>query len=82
MTTADHSEIDSYFQLRHDSVVPAAATPAPSDDHDVTCLCGRLVARWVNGNIELRCQRCKRTLCLELTSDRSGKKTIRVRAAS
>lgn len=37
-----------------------------SGDGDLHCLCGRLVARWVDGAIEIRCQRCKRTLRLVL----------------
>jgi hypothetical protein len=37
--------------------------PEPSDD-DLRCACGRLLARVVDGGIELRCTRCKRALVL------------------
>jgi hypothetical protein len=43
---------------------------------DVQCLCGRLIARWVAGQIELRCQRCKRTLRLELDGPRIRVKDV------
>jgi phage FluMu protein Com len=26
------------------------------------CVCGKLLARWVDGEIEIRCQRCKRNV--------------------
>ena len=32
------------------------------DDCALRCVCGRLVARWVEGGVELRCHRCKRTV--------------------
>ena len=35
-------------------------------DHDCRCVCGSLVARVVNGVVELKCRRCKRTLVVEL----------------
>ena len=30
------------------------------------CLCGRLVARYVDGQVELRCHRCKRTVRIDV----------------
>ena len=38
----------------------------PMPGRDLRCLCGRLVARWVAGEIELRCQRCKRAVRIVL----------------
>jgi len=31
-------------------------------DRDCRCLCGSLLARVVDGGVELKCRRCKRTL--------------------
>lgn len=30
-----------------------------SEPSELRCGCGRLVARWVEGRVELRCHRCK-----------------------
>jgi hypothetical protein len=49
---------------------------AERNPDDVQCLCGRLIARWVGGAIELRCQRCKRTLRLELDGPRIHVKDV------
>ena len=38
----------------------AAATGSPAAD--CRCLCGNLLARWVEDGVELKCRRCKRTL--------------------
>lgn len=43
--------------------------PQKQTDEALHCMCGRLVARWVGGAIEIRCQRCKRTLRLALSLD-------------
>ena len=37
------------------------------DEHDCRCLCGSLLARLVEGAVELKCRRCKRTLRLPLS---------------
>jgi phage FluMu protein Com len=37
------------------------ADPAQPDS-DCRCLCGSLLARVVDGGVELKCRRCKRTL--------------------
>ncbi len=47
---------------------PAPLPPAASGD-DCRCLCGSLLARLVEGAVELKCRRCKRTLLLPLTQD-------------
>ena len=31
---------------------------------DMRCGCGNLLARWVEGGVELKCRRCKRTVVL------------------
>jgi len=47
---------------------PAAATHGD----DCRCLCGSLLARLVEGAVELKCRRCKRTLRVPLAdADRS-----------
>ena len=42
--------------------LPPALGAAPGDD--CRCLCGSLLARVVEGGVELRCRRCKRTLII------------------
>ena len=36
---------------------------------DCRCLCGSLLARVVDGGVELRCRRCKRTVVVPLEPD-------------
>ena len=36
---------------------------------DCRCLCGRLLARLVEGGVELKCRRCKRTLLVPLAAE-------------
>ena len=43
--------------------------PATAVDHDCRCLCGSLLARLVDGAVELKCRRCKRTVFLPLSED-------------
>ena len=33
-------------------------------DHEMRCGCGNLLARWVDGRVELKCRRCKRTILI------------------
>jgi hypothetical protein len=33
---------------------------------DCRCVCGRLVARFVPGGVQLKCRRCKRTMLVAL----------------
>ncbi len=40
---------------------PEAASAGPEPD-ECRCLCGSLLARVVDGEVELKCRRCKRTL--------------------
>jgi hypothetical protein len=37
-----------------------------SAEVDCRCLCGSLLARVIEGNVELKCRRCKRTLVVPL----------------
>jgi hypothetical protein len=40
----------------------------PLDPHEqVRCLCGQLVARLVEGGIELKCKRCRRLVTIPLS---------------
>lgn len=45
----------------------AATSDAPSEAADACrCLCGSMLARLVDGGVELKCRRCKRTTWLPL----------------
>ena len=48
---------------------PEESQPAAGDD--CRCVCGSLVARLVEGAVELKCRRCKRTLRVPLTDPSS-----------
>jgi hypothetical protein len=39
---------------------------------DLRCLCGSLVARLVDGGVEIKCRRCQRLVRLPLEEDASG----------
>ena len=48
------------------SPLPSSVPPsAPADD--CRCVCGSLLARLVDGGVELYCRRCKRTHWIALT---------------
>jgi len=49
-----------------------AAPPTTPAEHDCRCLCGSLLARLVEGAVELKCRRCKRTLILPLSEGPVG----------
>jgi hypothetical protein len=49
---------------------PSPRARRPSG-HELRCLCGRLVARWVDEQIELRCHRCKRTVLISIEANGS-----------
>jgi hypothetical protein len=42
--------------------------PRPGPAAECRCHCGSLLARVVGAAIELKCRRCKRTLCVPLSS--------------
>ena len=44
----------------------SSCPPTPPAGDDCRCLCGSLLARLVEGAVELKCRRCKRTLRVPL----------------
>jgi hypothetical protein len=58
---------------------PGAGAPAA----ECRCLCGSLLARVVDGGVELKCRRCKRTVLVPLADQaaRSSPSMIPVRRA-
>jgi phage FluMu protein Com len=48
--------------------VTGAAQSESNESHDCRCVCGSLVARLVDGGVELKCRRCKRTVVVPITS--------------
>lgn len=42
------------------------ATATPSADSALRCACGSLLARFLDGKLELKCRRCKRTVMVAL----------------
>lgn len=42
---------------------------APGRDDDCRCACGSLLGRLVDGGVELKCRRCKRTTWIPLAAD-------------
>ena len=53
---------------------------APVESADCRCICGSLVARLVDGAVELKCRRCKRTIRLPLADAASAGDPRRVSA--
>jgi hypothetical protein len=58
--------------------LPATASQALDDD--CRCLCGNLLARLVDGGVELKCRRCKRTHVIPLLGSPSIHPEARGRA--
>lgn len=48
------------------------ASARGDDDEVVRCACGSLLARYVAGQIELKCRRCKRTVMLSIETSPEG----------
>jgi hypothetical protein len=48
-------------------MTPSAPNAAAPDIDDCRCVCGSLLARLVDGGVELFCRRCKRTHWIALT---------------
>lgn len=44
----------------------------PCDKHSLRCHCGSLLARLVEGGVELKCRRCKRTFVVPLAPSAPG----------
>jgi phage FluMu protein Com len=56
------------FNFRDTASMPSQPpSAAHSDADDCRCLCGSLLARVVDGYVELKCRRCKRTLQVPIT---------------
>jgi hypothetical protein len=49
------------------TTIRAAKKPCAADD--LRCLCGSLVARLVDGGVEIKCRRCQRLVRLPLEDD-------------
>ncbi len=49
---------------------PAPSAPVEGAGHDVRCGCGSLLARVVDGAVELKCRRCKRVWRLAVDGPR------------
>lgn len=47
----------------------AHASSSHEPHADCRCACGSLLARWVEGGVELKCRRCKRTVLVPLATD-------------
>jgi phage FluMu protein Com len=48
------------------------ASPATQGCEDVRCGCGSLLARFVDGAVELKCRRCKRVWRLPVEGEAPG----------
>ena len=46
-----------------------SAAPGPAPQDECRCHCGSLLARLVDGAVELKCRRCKRTHRVPLVAD-------------
>ena len=57
------------MKSQRDETQPGSAAAASGD---CRCLCGSLLARMVEGAVELKCRRCKRTLLVPLAGDARG----------
>jgi len=50
--------------------VSAETRNAAGDPDECRCVCGNLVAKVVDGGVELKCRRCKRKLIVAVPADR------------
>ena len=48
----------------------ALVTHSAASEADCRCLCGSLLARVVDGGVELKCRRCKRTVFVPVSGTR------------
>jgi len=67
------AEIEKQFHFHLDMsalqpTLPEPARAEPGGD-DCRCLCGSLLARLVEGGVELKCRRCKRTMLIPLEAN-------------
>ena len=49
---------------------------ASIESDDCRCLCGSLLARVVDGEVELKCRRCKRTLRVPIAGAASAQPAV------
>jgi hypothetical protein len=40
-----------------------------AEDQELRCACGSLLARYVDGKVELKCRRCKRTIWIPVSAE-------------
>ena len=52
-----------------------SAVPGPAPQDECRCHCGSLLARLVDGAVELKCRRCKRTHLVPLATDEAPEAT-------
>jgi hypothetical protein len=54
--------------------MPSQPPASRAEAGDCRCLCGSLLARWVEGGVEVKCRRCKRTVYVPLApAERSAR---------
>lgn len=58
------------------------SSPEANHSHDVRCLCGCLVARLVEGGVELKCKRCRRLVVVPLEDDQAAASSALKRSTS
>lgn len=63
------------------SSCPSALDGSPLQTRECRCACGSLVARLVDGGVELKCRRCKRTLVVPLEAPPSRGQALSVAGA-
>lgn len=49
--------------------MPSRAANQPCAADELRCLCGSLIARLVEGGVEIKCRRCQRLVRLPLETD-------------
>lgn len=46
-----------------------AGDGAAAEGSELRCACGSLLARYVDGKVELKCRRCKRTIWIAVSAE-------------
>jgi len=47
----------------------ASCGPEDGEGSELRCACGSLLARYVDGKVELKCRRCKRTIWISVGTE-------------
>jgi hypothetical protein len=55
-------------RARDEAAGPRGAAAEP-ESSELRCTCGSLVARYVDGKVELKCRRCKRTIWIAVSAE-------------